>query len=68
MDNIKFVTERDPYEKEFHQAVTEVIEAVRPVLEQNALYRNEKIMERVVEPERVIMSRSHWLRQCLFCS
>ncbi len=61
MDNIKFVTERDPHEKEFHQAVTEVIESVRPVLEQNPLYRNESIMERVVEPERVIMFRIPWV-------
>jgi len=61
MDSIKFVTERDPYEKEFHQAVTEVIQSVRPVLEQNPLYRNESIMERVVEPERVIMFRIPWV-------
>ena len=61
MDNINFVTERDPYEKEFHQAVTEVIESVRPVLEQNPLYRNERIMERVVEPERVILFRIPWV-------
>ncbi len=61
MDSIKFVTERDPHEKEFHQAVTEVIESVRPVLEQNPLYRSESIMERVVEPERVIMFRIPWV-------
>ncbi len=61
MDSITFVTERDPHEKEFHQAVTEVIESVRPVLEQNPLYRNESIMERVVEPERVIMFRIPWV-------
>ena len=61
MDNINFVTERDPHEKEFHQAVTEVIESVRPVLEQNPLYRNERIMERVVEPERVILFRVPWV-------
>ena len=61
MESITFVTERDPCEKEFHQAVTEVIESVRPVLEQNPLYRNERIMERIVEPERVIMFRVPWV-------
>ena len=61
MDSIAFVTERDPNEKEFHQAVTEVIESVWPVLDQNALYRNESIMERIVEPERVIMFRVPWV-------
>jgi len=61
MDSIKFVTDRDPHEREFHQAVTEVIESVKPVLDQNPLYRNEKIMDRIVEPERVIMFRVPWV-------
>ncbi len=61
MDSIKFVTDRDPGEREFHQAVTEVIESVKPVLDQNPLYRNESIMERIVEPERVLMFRVPWV-------
>jgi len=61
MDSIKFVTDRDPNEREFHQAVTEVIESVKPVLDQNPLYRNESIMERIVEPERVILFRIPWV-------
>ena len=61
MDNIRFVTDRDPHEREFHQAVTEVIESVKPVLDQNPLYRNESIMERIVEPERVILFRVPWV-------
>jgi glutamate dehydrogenase (NADP+) len=61
MDSIKFVTDRDPDQREFHQAVTEVIESVKPVLDQNPLYRNESIMERIVEPERVIMFRVPWV-------
>ena len=61
MESITFVTDRDPNEQEFHQAVTEVIESVRPVLEQNPLYRNESIMARIVEPERVIMFRIPWV-------
>jgi len=61
MNSIKFVTDRDPNEREFHQAVTEVIESVKPVLEQNPLYRSESIMERIVEPERVILFRIPWV-------
>ncbi len=55
------VKARDPYEKEFHQAVTEVADSVKPVLDKNAEYRHAKIMERVVEPERVIQFRVPWV-------
>ncbi|MBA3009784.1 MAG: NADP-specific glutamate dehydrogenase [Proteobacteria bacterium] len=55
------VTARDPYEKEFHQAVTEVVESVKPVLDSNAEYRHAGIMERLVEPERVIVFRVPWV-------
>lgn len=58
---IQVVLNRDPHEKEFHQAVNEVIESVKPVLEQNPEYRKEKIIERIVEPERVIMFRVPWV-------
>jgi glutamate dehydrogenase (NADP+) len=61
MDDIQFVTNRDPNEKEFHQAVTEVTESVKPVMEQNPNYRKEKILERIVEPERVVMFRVPWM-------
>ena len=57
MDTIK---ERDPQEREFHQAVSEVMESVKPVLDQNPIYRQAKIPERLVEPERVIMFRVPW--------
>ena len=57
MDIIK---DRDPQEREFHQAVSEVIESVKPVLDQNPIYRQAKIPERLVEPERVIMFRIPW--------
>jgi glutamate dehydrogenase (NADP+) len=57
MDIIK---ERDPQEREFHQAVSEVMESVKPVLDQNPIYRQAKIPERLVEPERVIMFRVPW--------
>jgi len=55
------VTARDPYEKEFHQAVTEVVESVKPVLDRNPEYRYAGIMERLVEPERVIVFRVPWV-------
>ena len=55
------VTARDPFEKEFHQAVTEVVESVKPVLDKNPEYRHAGIMERIVEPERVIMFRVPWV-------
>lgn len=54
------VKERDPQEREFHQAVSEVIESVKPVLDQNPIYRQAKIPERLVEPERVVMFRVPW--------
>lgn len=52
---------RDPGEKEFHQAVQEVIETVQPVLERNPQYRQDAVLERIVEPERVIMFRVPWM-------
>ena len=55
------VTARDPFEKEFHQAVTEVVESVKPVLDKNPEYRHAGIMERIVEPERVIQFRVPWV-------
>ena len=60
-DIIEIVKNRDPNEKEFHQAVTEVMESVKPVLDQNPLYRQAKIPERLVEPERVILFRVPWM-------
>ena len=57
---IDVVKGRDPQEREFHQAVTEVMESVKPVLDQNPIYRQAKIPERLIEPERVIMFRVPW--------
>ncbi|MGD9186982.1 MAG: NADP-specific glutamate dehydrogenase [Desulfobacteraceae bacterium] len=54
------VMNRDPHEKEFHQAVSEVLQSVAPVLERNPEYRSAKIIQRIVEPERVIMFRVPW--------
>ncbi|MFH0785017.1 MAG: NADP-specific glutamate dehydrogenase [Pseudomonadota bacterium] len=61
METIKFVLDRDPQEREFHQAVTEVVESIQPVLDKNPQYRREAILERIVEPERVILFRVPWV-------
>ncbi|MDM8524367.1 NADP-specific glutamate dehydrogenase [Desulfococcaceae bacterium HSG8] len=60
-DILKSVTVRDPGEKEFHQAVKEVVESVQPVLDRNPEYRQAAVMERITEPERVIMFRVPWM-------
>ena len=59
-DIMQIVKNRDPQEKEFHQAVSEVMESVKPVLDQNPVYRQAKILQRLVEPERIIMFRVPW--------
>ena len=58
---IKKVTEKNPGENEFHQAVKEVVESIMPFLEKNPKYLKAKILERIVEPERVIMFRVPWM-------
>jgi glutamate dehydrogenase (NADP+) len=60
-DILKSVMARDPHEKEFHQAVKEVMETIQPVLERNPEYRQAAILERIMEPERVIMFRVPWM-------
>jgi len=54
------VIEKNPGEVEFHQAVREVVETVMPLVEATPRYRDSKILERLVEPERVIMFRVPW--------
>jgi len=46
---------------EFHQAVHEVAESIIPYIEENPKYRHAKILERIAEPERVIMFRVPWI-------
>jgi glutamate dehydrogenase (NADP+) len=60
-DMLQVVVNKDPQEKEFHQAVSEVLESVKPVLDQNPIYRQARILERLVEPERVVMFRVPWV-------
>jgi glutamate dehydrogenase (NADP+) len=52
---------KNPGEKEFHQAVQEVAESLIPFIEENPKYKTAKILERLAEPERVIMFRVPWL-------
>ncbi len=54
------VIANNPGEKEFHQAVLEVAEKLIPFIEENPQYSKLKILERLVEPERVIMFRVPW--------
>ncbi len=60
-DILQQVKDRDPGEREFHQAVMEVVESVQPVLERNPEYRKAAVMERITEPERVILFRVPWV-------
>ncbi len=54
------VKAKNPVEPEFHQAVEEVVTSLRPVLEQHPEYQKSKVVERIIEPERVIMFRVPW--------
>jgi glutamate dehydrogenase (NADP+) len=58
---IALVKTKNPAEPEFHQAVLEVVESTALVIERHPEYRAAKIMERMVEPERVIMFRVPWV-------
>jgi glutamate dehydrogenase (NADP+) len=55
------VSAKNPAQPEFLQAVREVVESVLPVVESTPRYRQANILERMVEPERVIMFRVPWL-------
>ncbi len=55
------VIAKNPSEVEFHQAVHEVVESIIPFIEENPQYADAKILDRIVEPERVLMFRVPWL-------
>jgi glutamate dehydrogenase (NADP+) len=55
------VKAKNPAEPEFHQAVHEVVESLELVLERRPEYRTAKVIERMVEPERVILFRVPWV-------
>jgi glutamate dehydrogenase (NADP+) len=52
---------KNPAEHEFHQAAQEVAESLDIVIEKNPVYRKMKILERIAEPDRVIMFRVPWI-------
>jgi len=61
MEIMELVKAKDPEQREFHQAVEEVVESIKPVLDQHPEYGQAKILERIVEPERTIIFRVPWV-------
>ena len=55
------VVKRNAGEPEFHQAVLEVLESLEPVIEKNPKYITSGVMDRIVEPERIIKFRVPWV-------
>ena len=55
------VKAKNAAQPEFHQAVQEVAESLELVLEKHPEYRAAKVLERIIEPERVIMFRVPWI-------
>ncbi len=58
---LEYVQARDPNQPEFFEAVMEVYESIKPALERHPEYRQAKLLERLVEPERVVMFRVPWM-------
>ena len=58
---LAYVQQRDPHQSEFAQAVREVMTTLWPFLEENPRYRQLSLLERLVEPERVIQFRVTWV-------
>ena len=58
LENLKRLS---PGQPEFHQAVTEVLETIEPVIERHHKYRDAKILERLLEPERQVIFRVPWV-------
>lgn len=52
---------RYPWESEFLEAADEVLESITPLIEAEPKYRQQKILERIIEPERVVMFRVPWI-------
>ena len=58
---LDLVKSRNPGETEFFQAVHEVLESLEPAIEKNPKYQENRILERITEPERVFMFRVPWI-------
>ena len=59
-DILEIIKARDPHEKEFIQAVREVFDSVQPLLDQTPHYGQAAVLERIVEPERIVTFRVPW--------
>lgn len=55
------VCKRDPYEKEFHQAIREIFDSLIPLFAKHPIYMDHCILERIVEPDRIISFRVPWV-------
>jgi len=60
-DVFKYLRRTSPAQDEFYQAAEEVLESLRPLMEKYPKYQKEKIVERIVEPERQILFRVNWV-------
>ena len=60
-DFMASINARNPGEKEFHQAVHEVVESLAPYIVENPQLSKMKVLERIAEPERVVIFRVPWL-------
>ena len=60
-EELNRIIDKDPDQKEFHQAVREVIDTVQPLLDRHPEYRQDRILERIAEPERTIIFRVPWI-------
>ncbi len=61
IDIINRIKDRDPDQKEFHQAAEEVLKTIQPVLDRAPEFRRTALLERITEPERVIIFRVPWM-------
>jgi glutamate dehydrogenase (NADP+) len=59
-ETLELIRRRNPGEPEFHQAATEVLESIEPVIERHRKYRDGRILDRLVEPERAVIFRVPW--------
>ena len=60
-DVLQRLIEKNPGEKEFHQAAREVLESLAPVVDNNPVYSRNAILERITEPDRSILFRVPWV-------
>ncbi len=58
---LETLKQKNPGEKEFHQAATEVLNSLRPVMDAHPEYEEASLLERITEPERVVMFRVPWI-------